>query len=68
MEFGKIESIQKLGCPHCNKPISDIDAESLMEDNRINCPNCLMPIKLPDRVIQELQKRSYLGKNIDISC
>ena len=67
-EIGKIESIRKMACPHCNSLIEDIDVEALCSGENVCCISCGKPIKLPESVMEKLRQSAYLGRNIDISC
>ncbi len=68
MELGKIHSKQQLTCPHCNLKVDDVETSLLPDSDIILCPNCKGKIRLPEIATKKLAEKSYLGKNIDISC
>lgn len=67
MEFGKIDSIQKIACPHCKALLEEIDTDLLLEEGHARCISCKGLIKLPDTVISKIQSKKYTGTTIDIS-
>ncbi|MDQ7824570.1 MAG: hypothetical protein RDV48_17345 [Candidatus Eremiobacteraeota bacterium] len=66
-ELGQIHPRKKLACPHCSVLLTDDVLVSIVELGVIDCAHCGQPIRLPERVVEELRRSAHVGRNLDIT-
>ncbi len=67
-ELGRIQTAQKIACPHCRALLEDTDLERALEGETVKCPHCGNPVKLPSDLVERYLRSKYVGRNLDITC
>jgi DNA-directed RNA polymerase subunit RPC12/RpoP len=67
-ELSRIETTQRMACPHCRNVIEELDMDEALEGGTVHCPYCGGAIKLPEGVVERHRRSKYVGRTLDITC
>lgn len=57
---GRMEVQQKLGCPHCRKPLPEFSVQEILESKEypLRCEACRKVVELPEAYIERVRMLS----------